>query len=74
MHYNREQIAADLEQYNRTHAKRKNVLNICNARHNWNGCAYVDYHKAQYSEYGRECWKQDGSHKCTRCQEVKTLW
>lgn len=49
-----------------TRPARKSVVNICNARPNWNGCDYCDV----YAGCGSECWKQDGKHNCIRVTEV----
>lgn len=51
--------------YYLTHKPRKNVVNICTARKNWNGCSYADV----FAGSGLECWKQDGEHNCVRCLE-----
>ena len=53
--------------YYLTHRPRKNVVNICRRIPNWNGCGYCD----EYAGVGLECWKQDGSHNCIGCEEVK---
>ncbi len=57
--------AERLKIYNDTHKTRKNIVNICTGKRNWNGCDYCDI----YSGSGLECWKQDGKHNCVRCQE-----
>lgn len=46
---------------------RKNVVNICTARRNWNGCDYCDV----YAGMNMECWKQDEKHFCCHCMEVR---
>lgn len=43
-----------------TRPGRKNKVNICLARKNWNGCDFCDV----YAGNGQECWKQDGKHNC----------
>ena len=43
------------------------VVNICRATKNWNGCDYCDY----YGGTGLECWKQNGPHNCKYCEQVK---
>lgn len=50
-----------------TRTPRKTIKNVCTARRNWNGCDYADV----YGGMGCECWKQDSTHKCVRCMEVK---
>lgn len=49
-----------------TRPRRKNLVNICTARRNWNGCDYADI----YAGAGLECWKQNGKHDCVRCMEA----
>jgi hypothetical protein len=66
----KEQNAERLKIYNRTHTKRKNKINICNGRMNWNSCDYIDYCYQEYGKHGCECWKQDGKHDCVRCTEI----
>lgn len=46
---------------------RKNIVNICHARPNWNGCDYCDI----YAGGGLECWEQTKSHWCCYCAEVE---
>lgn len=58
--------AERLRAYYLTHKRRKSVVNICNARRNWNGCDYCDVHAGT----GLECWKQDARHSCIHCKEV----
>ena len=48
-----------------TRPQRKNLVNICAARPNWNGCDYCDV----YSGTGLECWKQDATHNCCYCKQ-----
>lgn len=50
-----------------TQPARKNVVNICRATPNWNGCDYCD----AYAGCGLECWKQDGKHDCAYCTQEK---
>jgi len=69
----KESNAEQLETYNRTHIKRKTKVNVCNGRANWNACDYIDFGKQEYGRFGCECWKQDNSHKCCRCIELKTV-
>lgn len=61
--------AERLEEYYRTHKQRKNKVNVCNGRANWNVCDYGDV-TTNFCEYGRKCWKQDGKHNCIRCVEI----
>lgn len=58
--------AEKLRTYHLTHKNRKSKTNICRGKRNWNGCDYCDV----YSGSGRQCWKQDGTHSCIRCEEV----
>ena len=46
---------------------RKNFVNICRARPNWNGCAFCDV----YAGPGLECWQQHARHNCCYCEEMK---
>lgn len=48
--------------------RRKNVINICQAIPNWNGCDYCDV----YAGKGFECWKQSAKHNCCKCEEVES--
>lgn len=50
-----------------TRTARKNVVNICTGRRNWNVCDYGDV----YAGAGCECWKQDGPHNCIHCMQMK---
>lgn len=50
-----------------TRSARKNTINICNARPNWNGCDYCDV----YAGPGLECWKQNAKHTCVHVTEEK---
>ena len=47
-------------------APRKNKVNICQQRPNWNGCDYCDV----YAGCGLECWEQTKKHWCFGCVEV----
>lgn len=66
----KEENADRLERLNRTQNKRKNVVNICRARGNWNACDYIDYNKQAFSTNGQECWKQDTDHTCCHCVKI----
>lgn len=57
--------AEQLRKYYLTHEQRKNSVNICTGRRNWNVCDYGDV----YAGAGLPCWKQDGKHWCARCSE-----
>lgn len=46
---------------------RKQVINICTAKRNWNGCDYCDI----YAGSGLPCWEQTKKHNCIRCEEVQ---
>ena len=56
-----------LNEYN-TRTRRKNTINRCLARPNWNGCDFCDVYK--YDVNG-ECWKQNATHKCVYVMEEK---
>lgn len=73
----REANANALLQYFRNQKKMKDKINYCNAKPNWNGCNYCDYHKAEsFDESGFHCWKQDESYEqirrsgCCHCVTV----
>lgn len=65
------QCAEDLRKYYDTHKERKNKINICTGRANWNSCTFIDCNLQDYDEkHGCKCWKQDGAHDCIRLQEI----
>jgi len=72
--WDKENNAEQLQKYNRLYRKRKNKINICNARAKWNACDYIDFDKQEYGELGCECWKQDASHKCCHCVELQLTY
>ena len=65
-----QQNAEKLCEYNRTHTKRTNKVNVCTGKANWNTCDYIDFNLQEQGQHGCECWKQDGQHDCLRCLEV----
>lgn len=60
--------AERLRSYFLSHKQRENIINVCRARPNWDGCDYCDL----YSGSGLPCWKQDDKHNCCKLEEVKT--
>ena len=60
--------AERLRGYFLSHKQRENIINVCRARPNWDGCDYCDL----YSGSGLPCWKQDDKHNCCKLEEVKT--
>jgi hypothetical protein len=49
-----------------TRPRRKNIVNKCLARANWNGCDFCDVYS-----YAGECWKQNATHKCVYVKEER---
>ena len=47
--------AERLRSYFLSHKQRENIINVCRARPNWDGCDYCDL----YSGSGLPCWKQE---------------
>lgn len=45
--------AERLRSYFLSHKQRENIINVCRARPNWDGCDYCDL----YSGSGLPCWK-----------------
>lgn len=46
--------AERLRSYFLSHKQRENIINVCRARPNWDGCDYCDL----YSGSGLPCWKK----------------
>ena len=70
-HEEKQANAERLRHYYDTHQQRKNKINICAGRANWNACHFIDFNMQDYdAQHGCKCWKQDGAHFCVRCSEI----
>lgn len=61
--------AERLRSYFLSRKQRKDVVNVCRAMPNWDGCDYCDL----YAGSGFPCWKQDGKSNCCKVEEVKNV-
>lgn len=50
-----------------TRPARKTIRNVCNAYPNFTGCDFCDL----YAGPGKDCWKQNATHKCIFVTEEK---
>ena len=60
--------AERLRSYFLSHKQRENIINVCRARPNWDGCDYCDL----LFRFRASMLEEDDKHNCCKLEEIKT--